>query len=181
MSNSEHRQVGRFAGLSRDYLQLRDRVTANAKQMNNVSPCQKGMAHCCEGHVEVSLEEGQAIIDAAKKGKIPDGVLDRVRENLADESTDTCVFLGKNRSCMIYDRRPLECVSFGRGALIVTEEGREQFKAIGEGDRVMEYKSQMLCHDSVGIVEYSGIPMFRTPMTYLLVLSQRLDIISYSR
>jgi Fe-S-cluster containining protein len=91
------------------------------------------MAYCCEGHVEVSMEEGQEIIAAARKGKISDGVLNRVRENLADEDNQECVFLGKNRSCMIYDRRPLECVNFGRGALIVTEEGREQYKEIGEG------------------------------------------------
>ncbi|MEN9406913.1 MAG: putative zinc- or iron-chelating domain [Candidatus Parcubacteria bacterium] len=135
MSNSEYSQVGRFTGLSKDYLQLRVRVSADAKQMSKVSPCQKGMAYCCEGHVEVSMEEGQEIIDAAKKGKIPEGVIDRVRENLDDESNNMCPFLGKNRSCMIYDRRPLECVNFGRGAVIVTEEGREQYKEIGQGIR----------------------------------------------
>jgi Fe-S-cluster containining protein len=81
------------------------------------------------------MEEGQEIIDAAKKGKIPAGVINRVRENLADESSEMCPFLGKNRSCMIYDRRPLECVNFGRGALIVTDEGRDQYKEIGAGTR----------------------------------------------
>lgn len=135
MSSSEFREAGRYNGLSKDYLMLRQQVIAETKQMDNVSPCQKGVAYCCEGHVKVSMEEGQEIIDAAYKGKIPKGVLNRVAENLADDKNEMCPFLGKNRSCMIYDRRPLECINFGRGALVVTAEGVQELREIEAGER----------------------------------------------
>lgn len=135
MPNPEYKEIGKYVGPSDSYLQLRRKVMADAKKMDKVSPCQKGKGFCCTAHVGVSVEESQEIISAARDKKIPDTVIKRVAQNLADENNGMCPFLGKTNNCMIYEYRPLECVNFGRGALIVTEEGSREASQVLKGER----------------------------------------------
>lgn len=114
MSSPEFTDIGKYVGPSQSYVELRQKVIADTKQMDKISPCKRGMGYCCHAHVGVSLEESQEIVGAARDGKIPEEVINRVAENLAQENNNMCPFLGKTRNCMIYEYRPLECVNYGR-------------------------------------------------------------------
>jgi Fe-S-cluster containining protein len=77
--------------------------------------CKKGCAHCCKIQVEVALCEAQYLLHHCKENGIEIDV-DYLKNQAALKLEDfaiskfrSCVFLGNDNACKVYDARPTAC------------------------------------------------------------------------
>lgn len=78
--------------------------------------CKKGCYFCCQMNVDITEDEAQVLIELAKEKKIPldKKTLQRQAKCKGDHSKlkpryRDCVFLGKDKSCLVYEYRPMNC------------------------------------------------------------------------
>ena len=122
VGNQDAPSVAREVHIAIDNVLERDRKKSAA---SGDIKCRKGCAHCCRGPVEVWPHEAALLVEIAREAgmEIDNARLERQSQYTIDTwrqqpaADTTCVFLGDDGACKVYEFRPNAC----RKLLVVSD------------------------------------------------------------
>lgn len=99
------------------YLEARS-AAQRAMQLAPESPCKPGGGECCTSDTPLTRSDADFILDGFKTGRIDSGIgRQAIIRSTDGRRREICPFLNEDKSCTIYEDRPLICVEFGTGVL----------------------------------------------------------------
>lgn len=99
------------------YQEIRTLAEGINSRLPKDHPCRRGNGECCDQKdLVVTLGDAQIIEAGFRNGGIPLSVKEKAIQNAADRKRTYCPFFNMGeRSCAIYEHRPVVCIAYGSG------------------------------------------------------------------
>ena len=99
------------------YIKLRNEALELNESAREYCLCRGIEGGCCKPNLKMLPEDQEVIAEAFERGDITQETMRRAVALARDENRQSCVFLGDDYRCTIYEHRPVVCIQHGNGGL----------------------------------------------------------------